>query len=329
MGSRKLKIAEGVLRTFRDVLTELFSQQTYPDRAKQVLKGCTTVSNVSFLVTAPLGGWGFTLGSASGDIRATLGGSPVVGGSVLGALGAEEANKRVKFDVSAKEIRDGTTYEDTLIRDDGSPLYVGDFRGSRPEGRGRLFWPSTNYEAFIGEFVGGFPRDGTFFDERGFFVAQARLGDSGRLELLPGLQPDDIARAKSSTQQHDNARIRMASLQDWLGDIEISDSSPSSPPRGDGSAEMMVMVDNSLYESPSYGIIYRLSKDNEDKDAEQLAEWGTCVSGVDEGDGWFRVGSLYLPVELGGVRVLTPLNPFPEDGVADDGVAGGGYPCDA
>ena len=45
-----------------------------------------------------------------------------------------------------------------------------------------------------------------------------------------------------------------------------------------------------------------------DKNAEQLAEWGSCVSGVDEGDGWFKVGELYLPTELNGVSVLTPID---------------------
>ena len=67
----------------------------------------------------------------------------------------------------------------------------------------------------------------------------------------------------------------------------------------------MVLIDNSQYGSETDGIIYRRSKDLGDKDDSRLAEWGSYVSGVDEGDGWFRVGSLYLPVKLRGVPVLT------------------------
>jgi hypothetical protein len=310
--SRKLKIADGIMSTFRGLLAGLFERQTYPDRAKQVLKACTAVSAVSFLVTIPLGGWGLTVGCdmlRQKGAEATLGGVPVVGGSVLGAVGAEEANKGVKFDVSAQEIREGVTYEDTLVTDNGLPLYIGTFRGNRPDGRGRLFWPSTNHEAFIGEFVGGFPRDGTFFDERGFFVAHARVGADGKLEL--GVQPDDLAWSKiatlddvAETKRESGSAVEPLKLQDWLGDVDLSDT----PSRSEGAEELMVLLDNSLYNSGSYGIIYRLSKDLEDKDAEQLAEWGSCVFGVDEGDGWFRVGSLYLPVQLGGVPVLTPVN---------------------
>eukprot|EP00411_Alexandrium_monilatum_P126434 CAMPEP_0175633674 /NCGR_PEP_ID=MMETSP0097-20121207/773_1 /TAXON_ID=311494 /ORGANISM="Alexandrium monilatum, Strain CCMP3105" /LENGTH=317 /DNA_ID=CAMNT_0016939239 /DNA_START=95 /DNA_END=1048 /DNA_ORIENTATION=+ len=43
-----------------------------------------------------------------------------------------------------------------------------------------------------------------------------------------------------------------------------------------------------------------------DLDKTTTATWGTCVLGVDEGDGWLRVGTKYLPMECSGKCVLTP-----------------------
>jgi len=51
-------------------------------------------------------------------------------------------------------------------------IYVGEFRGMTPHGSGRMFWPSTSYEAFIGTFQDGQPVQGIFLNELGFYVGQ-------------------------------------------------------------------------------------------------------------------------------------------------------------
>jgi len=33
--------------------------------------------------------------------------------------------------------------------------------------------------------------------------------------------------------------------------------------------------------------------------------WGTTVAGVDQGDGWLKVGDQYLPMSINGTQVLT------------------------
>jgi len=55
----------------------------------------------------------------------------------------------------------------------------------------------------------------------------------------------------------------------------------------------------------SAGLVYRFSKALEDMDVSATAVWGVVVSGVDEGDGWLRVGSRYLPMAINGTPVLT------------------------
>ncbi|CAE7800433.1 unnamed protein product [Symbiodinium sp. CCMP2592] len=140
------------------------------------------VAAASFIVTIPLGGWGLALGCAVRCAAAgtalglgvaasavhvqsekegqamqegespTLGGVQCLGGGALGALGAEEANRRVVFDKTAASLLEGKVYEDTLVDPAGGAIYIGEFVGEVPHGRGRLFWSSTNYEAFIGRF---------------------------------------------------------------------------------------------------------------------------------------------------------------------------------
>ncbi|CAE7758905.1 unnamed protein product, partial [Symbiodinium pilosum] len=92
----------------------------------------------------------------------------------LGAIGAQEAHGRVSFDKTAASIQEGKVYEDTLIDPDGAAIYIGEFVGEVPHGRGRLFWSSTNYEAFIGRFKNGVPREGVFLNEKGFCVSRCK-----------------------------------------------------------------------------------------------------------------------------------------------------------
>jgi len=67
------------------------------------------------------------------------------------------------------------------------------------------------------------------------------------------------------------------------------------------------IVDNRGLFEGTHRLAFRKSK-NED-DCEMWIEgpaWGTKVMGTDEGDGWVKVGDLFLPTTLGGVQVLTP-----------------------
>lgn len=64
------------------------------------------------------------------------------------------------------------------------------------------------------------------------------------------------------------------------------------------------LVDNTELKSKAKFIAYRLSKSMEHKDEEHLAVYGSRVRGLDEGDGWLRVGRRYLPMQVRGVQVL-------------------------
>lgn len=56
----------------------------------------------------------------------------------------------------------------------------------------------------------------------------------------------------------------------------------------------------------SVGLVYRYTKMLEDVDSSATAVWGITITGVDEGDGWVRVGERYLPISINGTQVLTP-----------------------
>eukprot|EP00930_Biecheleria_cincta_P028930 TRINITY_DN20133_c0_g1_i2.p1 TRINITY_DN20133_c0_g1~~TRINITY_DN20133_c0_g1_i2.p1 ORF type:complete len:1123 (-),score=191.55 TRINITY_DN20133_c0_g1_i2:15-3383(-) len=65
------------------------------------------------------------------------------------------------------------------------------------------------------------------------------------------------------------------------------------------------LVDNSLLNAGTEGLSYRFTKDLDDIDTSLTAKWNTIVEGVDEGDGWLRVGDCYLPMSVGGITVLS------------------------
>ncbi|CAE7901350.1 unnamed protein product, partial [Symbiodinium microadriaticum] len=202
--ARQVKLCQEITDTCVDRLQAVRGE--YPSRAAEA---SMAVAAASFIVTIPLGGWGLALGCAVRCAAAgtalglgvaasavhvqsekegqamqdgespTLGGVQCLGGGALGALGAEEANRRVVFDKTATSILEGKVYEDTLVDPAGGAIYIGEFVGEVPHGRGRLFWSSTNYEAFIGSFKKGMPREGVFLNEKGFCVARCKVSADG------------------------------------------------------------------------------------------------------------------------------------------------------
>lgn len=76
------------------------------------------------------------------------------------------------------------------------------------------------------------------------------------------------------------------------------------------------LVDNRFLQATTQGILFRHSKSEADKvraDGSPLAKWDETVEGVDEGDGWLKVGAFYLPMKLEGVQVLTSVSYFLAD----------------
>jgi len=68
------------------------------------------------------------------------------------------------------------------------------------------------------------------------------------------------------------------------------------------------MIDNSILQIPSRpGVAYRYTKSETDKVKNEAgpAKWGDIVDGIDEGDGWLKVGQYYLPMTYRGIPVIT------------------------
>jgi len=68
------------------------------------------------------------------------------------------------------------------------------------------------------------------------------------------------------------------------------------------------MIDNSILQIPNRpGVAYRYSKSETDKVKNEAgpAKWGDIVDGIDEGDGWLKVGQYYLPMTYRGIPVIT------------------------
>eukprot|EP00929_Paragymnodinium_shiwhaense_P052745 TRINITY_DN2641_c0_g1_i10.p1 TRINITY_DN2641_c0_g1~~TRINITY_DN2641_c0_g1_i10.p1 ORF type:complete len:1049 (+),score=405.44 TRINITY_DN2641_c0_g1_i10:93-3239(+) len=67
------------------------------------------------------------------------------------------------------------------------------------------------------------------------------------------------------------------------------------------------LVDNSQLKLPNdFGVAYRFSKRMEDRSVDSIV-WGAVVRGVDEGDGWLKVGKEYLPMFFESTAILKPL----------------------
>eukprot|EP00931_Biecheleriopsis_adriatica_P063088 TRINITY_DN38161_c0_g1_i1.p1 TRINITY_DN38161_c0_g1~~TRINITY_DN38161_c0_g1_i1.p1 ORF type:complete len:796 (-),score=179.95 TRINITY_DN38161_c0_g1_i1:43-2430(-) len=72
------------------------------------------------------------------------------------------------------------------------------------------------------------------------------------------------------------------------------------------------LVDNSQLQANSHGLGYRSSKNEKDIVPSKTAVWGEKVPGSDEGDGWVKVGELFLPTEIRGKKVLLPQDESPQ-----------------
>lgn len=73
--------------------------------------------------------------------------------------------------------------------------------------------------------------------------------------------------------------------------------------------EREYVVENTHLQAPSEGMVYRASKNWNDR-ATQQVKWGETVRGHDEGDGWLKISSptglLYLPFKANGHLVVFP-----------------------
>lgn len=71
--------------------------------------------------------------------------------------------------------------------------------------------------------------------------------------------------------------------------------------------EETYLVDNSFLRAETSGLAFRFSKRVDDVDLETPAPtWGSEIDGVDCGDGWLKVGDMYLPMALHGMCVVAP-----------------------
>lgn len=144
----------------------------------------------------------------------------------------------------------------------------------------------------------------------------------------PCLVQDEIANIEQNIEKRrirfavdDQAGTRLASARDGISDTNsrsqdsalTADAKPlrhgdSAIDIGQATQEPLVktyLVDNSLVNSTTKGLSYRLSKELQNRDGNNLALWGTFVRGTDEDDGWVRIGDRYLPRRVGGVAVLS------------------------
>jgi len=77
--------------------------------------------------------------------------------------------------------------------------------------------------------------------------------------------------------------------------------------------ERRYLIDNSILkiQGPP-GVAYRYTKRKTDKVKQDVqttvAKWGEVVVGVDQGDGWLKVGQYYLPMIYEGTPVITPID---------------------
>lgn len=103
------------------------------------------------------------------------------------------------------------------------------------------------------------------------------------------IQPKAGAPSPNKTEGGDNVKSPMATKM------------PVSEPR-------KYKIDNSILKVPNRpGVAYRFSKSLVDKVKEAPAKWNDVVEGIDEGDGWLKVGHYYLPMKYDGIPVITPI----------------------
>lgn len=73
-------------------------------------------------------------------------------------------------------------------------------------------------------------------------------------------------------------------------------------------ADGLWVIDNSKLEADTAGLHFRTAKslDARSEDPHHIALWQSMTSGVDQGDGWLKVGDFYLPMVLSDVPVIIP-----------------------
>lgn len=222
--NRRVRLCEAMYANFCDELLDTRNRHPVRAQAileAQTCKegldvGLTAISAVATMISIPLGGLASSIGCATiialtgialgvsmaaGAAKALdlpqsvmdllahregpeLCGEATLDGRTFGAIGAYEANRQINFVANANDVLEGKVYVDTLIGCRGMPLYIGSFSKNVPQGPGRLFWPNTGFEAFIGEFEYGLPSRGIFLDERCCVVGHMRVGLSGHLEEI-------------------------------------------------------------------------------------------------------------------------------------------------
>jgi len=143
--------------------------------------------------------------------------------------------------------------------------------------------------------------------------ALSKMGPGGKLKvgkMLGSLAPkspassSDLGSPKSPTK----SRHTVATIQG--PPTAKPDSSKNNASRASNVLPgEQYIADNDQLQAQSAGLAYRASKNLEDLlKPDQALLWGTLVTGMDEGDGWLRVGQdeevMFLPMGLQGIKVL-------------------------
>lgn len=128
--------------------------------------------------------------------NATVVGDTITIGAGVGAIGALAAEKLVNFNPTYEDIVNcRNNYQDTRLHpgcgspeEHHMPAYIGEFRGARPHGKGRVFWKDTGREAMIGSFRDGKMERAFIIDEHDVVIGQFNIDERGDLEVS-GWQP--------------------------------------------------------------------------------------------------------------------------------------------
>mmetsp|Transcript_123382 Transcript_123382/g.383964 ORF Transcript_123382/g.383964 Transcript_123382/m.383964 type:complete len:215 (-) Transcript_123382:75-719(-) len=101
----------------------------------------------------------------------------------------------------------------------------------------------------------------------------------------------------------DPSKANISSVSDKISALATRNCSLS---EGEALAgTLLYLVDNTQLHADTNGIGYRFTKHISDRDFRSIAKWGSTVPGLEEGDGWLKVGTCFLPMELKGKPVLS------------------------
>jgi len=127
-------------------------------------------------------------------------------------------------------------------------------------------------------------------------LLQSGLGDEVALMQLAGTGHDHGKQPGAMVVQDEVAQARRSRSQNTTRRKCLGYHNTQSPSD--------YLVDNSHLQVATKGVPFRFSKDTKQRDLRTIAFWGSMISGVDEGDGWLRVGDCYLPMEVNGKPVI-------------------------